>query len=39
MNAEAQKGALVASRKAASFVFPDVDDDEDSSIATEAAPA
>ena len=39
MNAEAQKRALAAPRKAASSVFADVGDDEDSSIAAEAAPA
>ena len=39
MNAEAQKRALVASRKAASSVFTDVGDDEESLIAAEAAPA
>ena len=39
MNAEAQKRALVASWKAASLVFAGVGDDEDSSVATEAAPA
>ena len=39
MNAEAQKRALAASRKAASSVFTDVGDDEDSSVAAEAAPA
>ena len=39
MNAEAQKRALAASRKAASLVFTDVGDDEDSSVAAEAAPA
>ena len=38
MNAEAQKRALVASRKAASSVFADVGEDEESSIAAEAAP-
>ena len=38
MNAEAQKRALVASRKAASSVFTDVGDDEASSIAVQAAP-
>ena len=39
MKAEAQKGALAASRKAASSVFTDVGDDEESSMAAEAAPA
>ena len=39
MNGEAQKRALVASRKAASLVFTDVGDDEDSSAIAEAAPA
>ena len=39
MNAEAQKRALAASRKAASLVFTDVGDDQDSSVAAEAAPA
>ena len=39
MNAEAQKRALAASRKAASFVFADVGDDEESSIAAETASA
>ena len=39
MNAEAQKRVLVASRKAASSVFTDVGDDEESLIAAEAAPA
>ena len=38
MNVEVQKRALVASRKAASFLFTDVGDDEESSIAAEAAP-
>ena len=38
MNTEAQKRALVASRKAASLVFTDVGDDEESLIAAEAAP-
>ena len=38
MNVEAQKRALVASRKAASSVFADVGDDEESLIAAEAAP-
>ena len=38
MNAEAQKRALVASRKAASSIFTDVGDDEESPIAAEAAP-
>ena len=38
MNAEAQKRALAASRKAASSVFADVGDDEVSSIAVQAAP-
>ena len=35
---EAKWRALVASRKAASSVFADVGDDEESSIAAEAAP-
>ena len=39
MNAEAQKRALGASRKAASSVFADVGDDDDSSAVAEAAPA
>ena len=39
MNAEAQKRALVVSRKAVSSVFTDVGDDEDSFVAAEAAPA
>ena len=39
MNAEAHKRALGASRKAASLVFTDVGDDEDSSAIAEAAPA
>ena len=39
MNAEAQKRALVTSRKADSSVFADVGDDEDSSVIAEAAPA
>ena len=39
MNAEAQKRALAASRKAASLVFADVGDHEDSSAVAEAAPA
>ena len=38
MNAEVQKWALAASRKAASSVFTDVGDDEESSIAAKAAP-
>ena len=38
MNEEAQKRALAASRKAASLVFTDVGDDEESPIAAEAAP-
>ena len=38
MNAETQR-ALVASRKAASSVFTDVGDDEDSSAVAKAAPA
>ena len=38
MNVEAEKRALVASRKAASSVFTDVGDDEESPIAAEAAP-
>ena len=37
MNAEAQKRALAASRKAASSVFTDVEDDKESWIAAEAA--
>ena len=37
MNAEAQKRALAASRKAASSVFADVGDDEESSIHTQVA--
>ena len=37
MNAEAQRRALVASRKAASSVFTDVGDDEESSAVAEAA--
>ena len=37
MNTEAQKRILVASRKAASSVITDVGDDEESSIAAEAA--
>ena len=36
MNAEALRRALVASRKAASSVFTDVGDDEDSSTVTKA---
>ena len=39
MNAEAQERALAASRKAASSVFADVGDDEDSSAKVAAAPA
>ena len=39
MNAEAQKRALAASRKAVSSVFTDVGGDEDSLIAAEEAPA
>ena len=39
MNLEAQQRALVASRKAASFVFADAGDDEASSMAVETAPA
>ena len=39
MNAEAQKRALVASRKAASSVFADVGDDEDNCAVAKAAPA
>ena len=39
MNAEAYKRALVASRKAASLVFADVGDDEDSTTVAKAAPA
>ena len=38
MNAEAQKRALAASRKAASSVIADVGDDEASLIAVQAAP-
>ena len=38
MNGEAQRRALVASRKAASSEFTDVEDDEESSIAAESAP-
>ena len=38
INAEAQKRAPVASRKAASSVLADVGDDEESPIAAEAAP-
>ena len=38
MNAEVQKRALAASRKAASSVFTDIGDDEASSIAVQAAP-
>ena len=38
MNAEAQKRALSASRKAASSVFTDVGDNEVSSIEAQAAP-
>ena len=38
MNAEAQKRALAASRKAASSVFMDVGDDEESLIVAQAAP-
>ena len=38
MNAEAQR-ALAASRKAASSVFTDVGDDEDSSAVAKATPA
>ena len=38
MDAEAQKRAFAASRKAASSVFADVGDDEASSIAVQAAP-
>ena len=37
MNAEAQKRALAASRKAASLVFTNVGEDEDSSTVAEAA--
>ena len=37
MNAEAQRRALMASRKAASLVFADVGVDEDSSAVAEAA--
>ena len=39
MNAEAQKRALAASRKAALLVFADVGDDEDSSAVAKAGPA
>ena len=39
MNAEVQKRVLVASRKAASLVFTDVGDDEDSSAVAKATPA
>ena len=39
MNAEAQKRTLVASSKAASSVFTDVGDDEDSSAVAKEAPA
>ena len=39
MNAEAQKRALVVSRKAASLVFADVGDNEDSYAIAEGAPA
>ena len=39
MNAEAQKRALTASRKAAFLIFADVGDDEDSSAIAETAPA
>ena len=38
MNTEAQKRALAASRKAASSVFADFGDDEESLIAVQAAP-
>ena len=38
MNTEAQRRALAASRKAASSVFPDVGEEEASSIAVQAAP-
>ena len=38
MNAEAQRRALVTSRKAASLVFTYEGDDEDSSTVAEAAP-
>ena len=38
MNAEAQKRALAASRKAASLVFTDVGDDEDGSAVAKATP-
>ena len=38
MNTEAQRRALAASRMAASSVFPDVGDDEASSIAVKTAP-
>ena len=38
MNAEAQKRALAASRKAASSVFADVGDDKGSLIVAQAAP-
>ena len=39
MDAEAQKRALAGSGKAASLVFADVGDDEDSSDVARAAPA
>ena len=38
INPEAQRRALVASRKAASSVFADAGDDEGDSIATKTAP-
>ena len=38
MNTEAQRRALTASRKAASYVFPEVGDEEVSSIAVQTAP-
>ena len=38
MNAEAQKIAIAASRKAASSVFADIGDDEVNLIAIQAAP-
>ena len=38
MNVEAQRRALAASRKAASSVFTDVGDDEESLIVAESAP-
>ena len=38
MNVEAQRRALAASRKVASSVFADVEDDDESSIVAESAP-